>query len=157
MNTGVICNRYARALILLTDESGRAEQVYAQASAMLSGQIPQKMEPDLEKFISLVIRNGRADYLKQMLWNFCQQYRTRHRICKVSLTTATESPALKEQLLAMASRRENVNDVNIVTKVNPDLIGGFVLEMDGYILDASVKRQLDLIRHDLDEMNKRLV
>ncbi len=53
--------------------------------------------------------------------------------------------------------QNGTSEVNFTTKVDPALIGGFVLEVDDNVLDTSVKRQLDLIRHDLDEMNKRLV
>ena len=156
MNTGVICNRYAKALLLLVDETGRGEEVYAQAKDMLSGNIPEKLEDDLRKLIELLIKNGRSEYLKQILWTFTRKYQGERHICHANLTVAQKSDALEEKLKNMLSQN-GTSEVNFTTKVDPALIGGFVLEVDDNVLDTSVKRQLDLIRHDLDEMNKRLV
>jgi F-type H+-transporting ATPase subunit delta len=41
--------------------------------------------------------------------------------------------------------------------VDPDLIGGFVFELDGRRLDASVRSQLDRIRRQLVDESSRLV
>ena len=54
-------------------------------------------------------------------------------------------------------QRECKGDVVFTQKVNPDLIGGFVLEVNDKVIDTSVKSKLASIRIELDEMNKRLV
>lgn len=43
------------------------------------------------------------------------------------------------------------------TEVNPSLIGGFVFEVEDTVLDASVSRQLDIIRRQFIEKNRRIV
>lgn len=43
------------------------------------------------------------------------------------------------------------------TEVNPSLIGGFVFEVEDTVLDASVSRQLDIIRRQFMEKNRRIV
>lgn len=43
------------------------------------------------------------------------------------------------------------------TEVNPSLIGGFVFEVEDTVLDASVSRQLDFIRRQFIEKNRRIV
>ena len=42
-------------------------------------------------------------------------------------------------------------------EVDPSLIGGFTLSVDDKLLDASVSRQLEEIRRQLMEKNKRIV
>ena len=42
-------------------------------------------------------------------------------------------------------------------KVDPDIIGGFIFELDGYRLDASVENHLSRIRRQLVEKNNRIV
>ncbi len=156
MNTGVICNRYAKALLLLVEQTGRGEEVYAQAKDMLAGNIPENMEDDLNRLVALLIKNGRSEYLKQILRTFTREYRSEKHICQANLTVAQQSDSLEERLKGLLSGN-GTSEVNFTTKVDPALIGGFVLEVDDNVLDTSVKRQLDLVRHSLDEMNKRLV
>ena len=45
----------------------------------------------------------------------------------------------------------------IVEKIDPEILGGFVFEMDGYRLDASVESQFRRIRRQLIEKNNRIV
>ncbi len=49
------------------------------------------------------------------------------------------------------------DDVIIDVDVDPSLVGGFVLDLDGYLLDASVKRQLEVIREQFIERNRRII
>lgn len=75
MNTGVISNRYAKAFLSLTIESGRSKEVYAQVQDILSGKIPETVEKDIDSLIALLKKNGRIPYLKYILFNYCSQYR----------------------------------------------------------------------------------
>ena len=47
--------------------------------------------------------------------------------------------------------------VEIESRVDPALVGGFTCEVDGYLLDASVKGQLERIRRQFIEKNNRIV
>ena len=143
MNTGAISKRYAKALLELSRESGRGERDYAQALALLEhpDRKPAKLEEDIEKLVQLLLRNGRLPYVKFILRSFVDLYRKENGIVEVRLTMASPSPGLEEKL----------------RQVDPDLIGGFVLEVDDKQLNASAKSQLDKIRRKLDELNKRIV
>ena len=48
-------------------------------------------------------------------------------------------------------------EVVMDAEVDPSLIGGFTLTVDDKLLDASVSHQLDEIRRQLMEKNKRIV
>ena len=156
MNTGVISNRYAKAFLSLTIESGRSKEVYAQVQDILSGKIPETVEKDIDSLIALLKKNGRIPYLKYILFNYCGQYRKRAGIVQASLEVAAPSDKLESQLRELL-QRECKDDVVFTQKVNPDLIGGFVLEVNDKVIDTSVKSKLATIRIELDEMNKRLV
>ena len=47
--------------------------------------------------------------------------------------------------------------VHFTAGVDPELLGGFVFELDGYRLDASVRTRLDKIRQCLVDDNSRIV
>ena len=61
MNTGAITKRYARALLLYTQENGSGDRVFAQVRRMLrDSSVPARLDPDLERFIALLVQRGRS-------------------------------------------------------------------------------------------------
>ena len=155
MNTGTISARYARALLLRVKQSGRGEEVFSQARRLLScgGEIPSPLEKDIESLCALLLRNGRVEYLKFILASFVGMYCREEGISVVTLRTAFPSEEIEKRIGEIFSS----DRVIIETRVEKDLLGGFVLECDDRIADASVKRKLDLIRSRFEESNKRIV
>ena len=158
MNTGAISKRYAKALLELSRESGRGERDYAQAVALLKHPEvkPKALEEDIAALVALLVRNGRMPYVKFILQSFVDLYRAVHGIVEVRLTMASPSPDLEEKLRKTLADSLGA-EILFTSKVDPDLIGGFVLEVDNKMLNASAKSQLDKIRRKLDELNKRIV
>ena len=158
MNSGVISSRYARALLRYAASTGRADAVYAQVCSLLedpSGSA-RKLEPELERFVALVAGHGRQDLLREMLNSFAEQYRRERGIRVASLVTAVASPELEERLSTLLRERTGCT-LEMHVKVDPALIGGFVLKVDDLMLDASVSRQLELIRRQFIQKNNRIV
>ena len=158
MNTGAISKRYAKALLELSRESGRGGQDCSQALALLEHPEakPAKLEEDIQRLVELLIRNGRMPYVKFILRSFVDLYRKENGIVEVRLTMAAPSPALEEKLRQILASAID-GTILFTSKVDPDLIGGFVLEVDDRQLNASAKSQLEKIRRKLDELNKRIV
>lgn len=69
-------------------------------------------------------------------------YRKQKNIIHGRLITATAvSPATEQKVRRMVEQRTD-GTVEFLTEINPDIIGGFILEYDTYRMDASVKSQL---------------
>ena len=66
-------------------------------------------------------------------------------------------PGSLESRLRELIGKETGCELLLETKVDPSLIGGFVFEVEDMILDASVSRQLDIIRRQFIEKNRRIV
>lgn len=158
MNTGAISRRYAKALLELSRESGRGERDYAQALELLASpeRVSKPLEEDLAALVALLVRNGRMPYVKFILQSFVDLYRADRGIVEVRLTTAVPSAELEDKLRKILADSLGA-EIIFSSKVDPGLIGGFVLEVDDRMLDASAKSQLDKIRRKLDELNKRIV
>lgn len=158
MNTGAITRRYATALLLLTQESGRGAQVCSQVRAMLrdSNRIPPVLEPDLENFIGLLARKGRKDFLRRIFRTFVDLYCESVGLKHVTLVSAVPSPELERRVRAELESRFGSN-VMIETEVDPGLIGGYRVEIDGWMMDASVRRQLQVLRREFIEKSNRIV
>ena len=155
MDGGIIATRYATALLRYVSETGRGREVYEQVEQMLAcpDSIPQPLEPDLEKFVGLLVERGRVDYLKQILTTFGRLYRKQQGICIAHLVTAIEAPELEQRIRSLFKDCELVFD----SRVDPDIIGGFVLTVDDTRIDASVSRQLETIRREFIQKNLRII
>ena len=158
MNTGAISRRYAKALLDLSMISGRGEADYTQALQLLEHPElkPAALEEDLASLVSLLVRNGRLPYVKFILRSFVDLYRSEHGIVEVHLTMASPTPGLEDRLRGILTETLG-GTILFTSEVDPDLIGGFVLEVDDKVLNASAKAQIEKIRRKLDELNKRIV
>ena len=70
--------------------------------------------------------------------------------------TATQMDGLKERIENRLHDSTGAQ-VHLEENINPDIIGGFVFELDGLRLDASVQSSLARIRSQLVESDNRIV
>jgi F-type H+-transporting ATPase subunit delta len=66
------------------------------------------------------------------------------------ITAAAVSPATEQKMRQMVESKTN-GTVEFETEVNPDIIGGFILEYDTFRMDASVKAKLNSILSTLQK------
>jgi len=186
VNTGIISSRYARALLKLVDDIGDGELVCSQFPKVLdaikkvpelyhivndpkavtvdqkmtllkSSLAPETMTPSLEKFLTLLIRNGRMDHGEFIFHAFSMLYYESRNIRFATLTTAEEAPQWLVDKIVDLIHNTYGSKVVLDKKVDPDIIGGLVLMMDDWCVDASIARQLDEIRKEFNSKNKRIV
>lgn len=107
---------------------------------------------DLTKtFVSVLISKGREADLLGILDAFDEQYKVLNKITTVYITSAvaltSESKnAIMAQLKAAGKTEANVE---LLTRVDPSILGGFILEFDGKVYDASVAHKLNEVRKTL--------
>ena len=176
MNTGIISVRYARALLKSTNISGDKDKVYSDMRMLSNSFIeiqglrkamenPMIKKEDKEKllfiacgnnpcihtqtFIRLVLKEGREDIIQFMANSYILLYRQEKNIISGRLTTAVpvDSNTYKK-FNDIVKSRTNAK-IEFETKVNPDIIGGFILEYDTYRMDSSVQSQLHTILKQL--------
>ena len=107
-------------------------------------------------FYELIIKKGRETYLPEIAVEFVEQYKNLKRISSVTLTTAV---ALDENLLTEIKSKLQKSPITketieLTTKVNADLIGGFVIEVGDRLYDASVLYKLDQLKKEF-KVNKK--
>jgi F-type H+-transporting ATPase subunit delta len=82
-----------------------------------------------------------------MVTSFIAQYRTMKHISQVRLITAAPvSEDVKEGIRSRVAASMPGQTVELSTDVQPDLIGGFVLEMGDKLVDASIRRDLNDVK-----------
>lgn len=186
MNQGIIVTRYARSLVKYCRETGGGAVAVTETEILLKAlhdvqdlrrmlssrdvlspadkrrllvsAAGGKLSDEMDRFLSLVIRSGRIDMLEDILRAFVKQYYGSQGIVHARLLTVEDPPeSLLQRLRDLVRARTGAVDVRIDLRLDPSLLGGFVFDMDDHLLDASVKRQLDIIKEQFIERNRRIV
>ena len=173
MDIGVISIRYARALLKSASAANLEAQVYQdmmllaksyidvtalrstidnpmlakeKKQMLLETAIGGEKSSSLSKdFIALVLKESRENMIQFMANSYVTLYRQQKNIILGKLTTATQVSANIEQKMRSVVEGKTQGTVEFETQVDPDIIGGFVLEYDTYRMDASVKSKLNTI------------
>ena len=176
MDIGVISVRYARALLKSATELKLEDQVYKEMQALaacylnvpelrftidnpmlskdkkqmlLETACGQQSSALISKFIALVLKEGRESTLQFMAASYITLYRKQKNITRGKLITAVSvSPETEGKMKQMVESKTQ-GTVEFNTEVDPEIIGGFVLEYDTYRMDASVKTKLNTILTEL--------
>ena len=176
MDIGVISVRYARALLKSATDAKIEADVYKEMQTMAKtyAEVPQLRQtidnPMLSKdtkqtllltavgeklceltkaFISLVLKEDRENVMQFIANSYVTLYRQQKNVIRGRLITAAAvSPATEQKMRQMVESKTN-GTVEFETEVNPDIIGGFILEYDTYRMDASVKSKLNSILNSL--------
>ena len=176
MDIGVISVRYARALLKSATDQKLEDKVYQEMMAIAKSylEVPQLRQtidnPMLSKdkkemllktaageepsaltqsFIRLVLKEDRENVMQFMANSYITLYRKQKNVIRGKLTTAARVSAQTEQKMRQMVESKTNGTVEFETEVNPDIIGGFILEYDTYRMDASVKTKLNNILNTL--------
>ncbi|GMO32253.1 MAG: ATP synthase F1 subunit delta [Candidatus Azobacteroides pseudotrichonymphae] len=101
----------------------------------------------LKQAIKVIVKNGRAYYIERIARMYEKEYRQSKGLVLAQLTTVgfTTNNEAKKLLIKFLSNKTN-GQIEFKTILNLDIIGGFILEIEDLLLDASVKRQLNQIK-----------
>jgi F-type H+-transporting ATPase subunit delta len=127
----------------------RNPQVEPHAKAGILADLAGDDEPLFANFLRLVAEKGRAGEIEEIAAEFERLIAREERRLTVELTTAREltddeASAIVTQIEKAAGRK-----VEATRQVDPDLVGGIVLQAGSYRVDASVRGRLERLRHEL--------
>jgi F-type H+-transporting ATPase subunit delta len=110
----------------------------------------QGMSQLTQAFINLLVSKGRELNLPEISAAFIEQYNKLKNIRTVSLTTALPvSDSVRKGIVAKVASFMPSDSINLQTKTDESLIGGFVLEVEDQLFDASIKKSLNDIKAKL--------
>ena len=173
-----LASRYAKSLIDLSIERNQLEQVYADMQwlqqvtktnpdfvnflrspvikadkkiKIIEAVTAGKTGELTLAFIRLLINKGRESNLPEIITSFISQYKENKNIYTVKLTTAAPvSEETKNAIIARIRKTSNMQNIEMETVVNEDLIGGFVLQAGDKLVDASVAYDLKSIARQFE-------
>ena len=174
MNNPRLAGRYAKSLLDLATELNQVDVVYADMKfiqricksnrdfvAVLRSPIikPTTKEKIIESittgrvdvttgsFVKLLVRKGRETNLPEIADAFIEQFNKLRNIYQLKITTAAPiSEELKNSIVDKVKATTPYQNIEIETAVREELIGGFVLEMEGTLIDTSILRDLKDIK-----------
>ncbi len=124
-------------------------EVDSRLKADVLARVAQGSDEIVVNFLRLIAEKGRAGEIADIVAELDTLVAAERRVLDVELTTAH---ALDDDEFArILGRIESASGrkVQAERKVDPDLIGGIVLQAGSMRLDASVRGRLDRLRHDL--------
>lgn len=177
MNNGLIPHRYAKALFKYALEKENTKKVYDEMKAvvasfehnselqktlsnpyvtkedkkeLLLAAAGTEREEDYVGFVKLVLDSKREEYAHQMALAYIDIYRKANNIAKVLITTAAElGKDEMNRLCEFVQRSCKDATLEFTFKVNPQIIGGFVIDVDSVRLDASISNEIEQLRLNL--------
>jgi F-type H+-transporting ATPase subunit delta len=103
-------------------------------------------------FNKLLVSKTREEYLPEIVTAFIEQYNHMKGIHTVKLTTATPiSEELKQSIVEKIKAETSLQHIELETAVKESLIGGFVLEFNNNLVDASIERDLRDIKKQFSQ------
>jgi len=170
-----VAKRYAKAIFDLSLETGKVEEVRQDfelilgighpelkvllASPIVAGEKKQAIfdaifskhvQPVTISFFKLIFAKGRSVAIDGIIEAFQAMYREHKGIKVVELTTAVEvSDAVKTNIGEILKKGKLLEgkQIELKTKVDSGIIGGLVVQVDDQLFDASIKHDLQAIRH----------
>ena len=103
----------------------------------------------VRNFLLLVAEKGRAAQLEEIEREFERLAANEEGRLEVELTTAYELSDGEARDIIRQIERASGRTVDASRKVNPDLIGGIILQAGSLRVDASVRGRLERLRHEL--------
>lgn len=164
-----IADRYAKSLLGLAKEQNKVDEVHNDVLyfnevcdvkdfelmlkspiihadkklSILDNIIGKKVSGLTMSFIKLLVNKGREGYLPEIGNAFVRHYNKLKNITPVTIKTAVPiSEDLLEAIRSKVKNEEHLNQIELSSAVDEELIGGFTLQFDDLMYDASVARKL---------------
>ena len=127
----------------------RNPQLDPRAKASALDAITEGGDELVRNFLRLLAEKHRIGEIEEIAREFERLVAAEHGQLSVELTTAYElseedARSIVDQIAQVSGRR-----VEATRKVDPDLIGGIVLQAGSFRVDASVRGRLNRLRHEL--------
>ncbi len=170
MSSYRIATRYSKSLIDLAQEKGVVNEVFADIKSIdkifegsrdlkqmfkspiipgdkkmniVKSLFEGKINPMLYQFLTLMIKKGREAYFHEMVTSFIIQFNSMQNITPVKLTSAIKLDAgMVQNIIASLKKKEKLGEIQLHEVIDESLIGGFILEYGGKMVDASIIKSI---------------
>jgi F-type H+-transporting ATPase subunit delta len=178
MSTPRAAKRYAKSLFSLSEERGAIEHMEKDAqriqrviansqdldlllrSPVIKADAKEKIllrifeqhisELTME-FMRILVRKGRESILSAIIQETLSLVRNMRNVRLAEVKTAVPMDDALRERVSKALKHLHDGDVELQETVEPSLLGGFQLFMDNRMIDASIKREIDVLRRQITD------
>jgi len=108
-----------------------------------------KMEPISIKFLTLITKNNRASILPTIARSFVKQYKQHRGIVDVIITSSEKLNTDTKAKILEKVKSTVKGEILLVEKIDPSILGGFIINIEDKQIDASVASQLTNLKNIL--------
>lgn len=172
-----IAFRYAKSLIQLATENNKMEEVYGDMRKLLKlckvndfrllldspliktdkkistfkTVLKGEVGEITDKFLVLLAKNKRESYLERISEEFIDQYKELNNVSTVVITSAIkiDEPTRKKLIKILTNHLKAT--IELHEKIDPKIIGGFVLTIGNRQADMSVLKQLKQLNKNFNQ------
>lgn len=164
-----VAKRYAKALFEYSDEQGQLDAVYQELvtiqqvlqetpdflavmkldsvttaeQAKIVATLAQPFSATTQDFLHLVFDYGRTAELDLIIAEFVERYNATQGRVMIHAVSATSLSAEQRQQIGQAYlQRFNGKSAQVTNTVDPELIGGVIVEAEGRRIDGSIRTKL---------------
>ena len=180
MRISLVSERYAKALFELAVERKLEDAIYSDAlelvsvcqenklfvlvlkSPVISEEKKEKILNDLfenrfnvitMKFLEILVRKNREVYIPEIARKLIMLYKEYKKILPVVLTTAIPMTEAIRNRAVTIMKNYTKWQIELVQKVDPEIIGGFILNWSDMQYDASIYYQIERMRRGSARIN----
>lgn len=173
-----VASRYAKSLIDLAQEQNSLEKIKSdiegfvkvvrensQLNAVLRNPIisPDKkfailkqifgadIDPMILSYFKIVVDKGRSEVLYATGKEFLNEYNRRKEIYKATITSAVPLSAENVKQIEQVVKEATKGEVVLQQKVDPELIGGFILKVGDKQFDTSISGTLSKLKKEFSQ------
>jgi F-type H+-transporting ATPase subunit delta len=173
-----ISSRYAKSLLSLCVEKGQVDIVFTDMkmihqtivdsrdlelmllspiikpdtkTRILDKVFGASISPITKTFLTLLTNKGRENMVMEIASSFVEQVQRHQDITSVDVVSATAlDEATRAKVLALASQLAH-GKVQLTERINPELIGGFVLRVGDQQVDTSIFNSIRNLKREFAE------
>jgi F-type H+-transporting ATPase subunit delta len=171
-----VANRYAKALLGLAQEKGLADDAFedmrtiyqsfqfsSELKSLLKSPIvratkklkiinavySKKIHPLSLQYLTIITRKNRAGLIEAIAYEYLKLHRESINVEMVTLITASEVDEIIEKKAFEIASGLTTKNIEFHKIINPELIGGFILQVGELQYDASVRRKMARLKRHL--------
>ena len=102
-------------------------------------------------FLQLISSKKRESLIQQIANSFIEQYKVLNNIVTAELITEVKLNKNKIKRIVSLYKQEKGNSFEVIEKVNPEIIGGFILRVGDRQIDTSISKEIRELKKAFNE------
>jgi F-type H+-transporting ATPase subunit delta len=109
----------------------------------------QGADPVFMNFLEALIERHRMPAIFRIRTNFGELWDKAKKLLPVEVTSAVQLDPQTIESLGTRIGEQTGNEIQLSSRVDPDILGGIVLRVGNFIMDASIRSRLDQLRREV--------